>query len=207
MPHPSPLGGWPAGIHLCTRLPGAGAGAGQGLHTGHLLSPITPLPRGPWSPSRTSELCPGCELRPTPLHGMVRGAAWGPERPGDRGCGEASPPVPRQQHTGPSVPVDSSPVTGTGPARDAGHTEPQPRLAERQNPREPSVPRGSASAELFHLFPSSSSPDSAPAPGVPEGGQCPEASARVPVLRAAPRQPQQRRRKRVGQLGASRQPA
>lgn len=80
------------------------------------------------------------------------GAARGPERPGGARCGEVSPPVPKRRHTGPSVPVDSSPVTGTGPARDTGHTESQPHLAERQNPREPSVPRASASAELFHVL-------------------------------------------------------
>ena len=67
-------------------------------------------------------------------------AARGPERPGGVRCGEVSPPVPQRRHTGPIVPVDSSLVTSTGPAGDAGHAEPQPHLAERQNPREPSVP-------------------------------------------------------------------
>lgn len=51
MSHPSPLGGWPTGIH-CPPDPGQlpdsqeGPWGRAGPHTGHLLSPAPPPPRG-----------------------------------------------------------------------------------------------------------------------------------------------------------------
>lgn len=161
------------------RLPGGALGQGRTAHRAPAFPRLSPSQGAPGDQQGQVSSVQYSGLSPTPLHATVRvgvcprGAAWSPERPGDGGYGEVSPPVPRQRHTGPSVPEDSSLVTSTGPARDSGHEEPQPHLAERQNPREPSVPQGT-SAELFHLLPSSSSPDSAPAPEAPEGGQCPE---------------------------------
>lgn len=84
-PHPSPLGGWPTGIHCphdTGQLPDPQEGAlGQGRACTHstCFPPPLPLPGGAWRPARTSELCPvqRAESHSPPPHSQGGGMSKG----------------------------------------------------------------------------------------------------------------------------------